>query len=279
MRKPFVRLKITSIAIYFILLMMSLIVIAPLVLMVITALKKNLEFMKSPLSFPSELIWDGFRSVFTDYNFLQYVGNSVFVTLTSLTISLVFSILLSYALSRYKGKWVMRLYFYFLAGMIIPIRLGVLFLNDMFSALGLFDSLWGLVFIYTAMTLPFGMFILTGYVNMISKELDEAAIIDGCGTGGVITRVILPLIRPAIATVAIYNFMPIWNDVYFPLIFIFDQSKKPFMLHVTMFFGQYSKDYNLIFSALTFAAAVSLIFYAIGSRQLVKGLTAGALKG
>ena len=273
------RIKASDLIIYIVLILVALVVIAPLVLMVITALKENLEFMKKPLALPSRLNFDGFVSVFTEYNFGMYLGNSIFVTLISLAVSLTVSITLSYALSRYRGKWINRLYFYFLAGMIIPIRLGVLFLNDMLNALGMLNSLWGLICIYTAMSIPFSMYIMTGYVKMIPQQIDEAAIIDGCGTGGIITRIILPLIRPAIATVAIYNFMPIWNDVYFPLVFIFDESKKTFMLHVTMFFGQYSKDYNLIFSALTFAAAVSLIFYAFGSRQLVKGLTAGALKG
>lgn len=273
------KIKVSDLIIYIVLILCALVVIAPLVLMVITALKENLEFMKKPLSLPSKLNFDGFVSVFTEYNFAMYLGNSIFVTLISLAVSLTVSVTLSYALSRYKGKWINRLYFYFLAGMIIPIRLGVLFLNDMLNALGMLNSLWGLVCIYTAMSIPFSMYIMTGYVKMIPQEIDEAAIIDGCGTGRIITKIILPLIRPAIATVAIYNFMPIWNDVYFPLVFIFDESKKTFMLHVTMFFGQYSKDYNLIFSALTFAAAVSLIFYAFGSRQLVKGLTAGALKG
>lgn len=268
-----------AIAIYILLSAYALIVAAPLFLMIMTALKKNLEFMKSPLALPRTLDFSGFISVFTDANFIMYLKNSVIVTLVSLVLSLLFSVLLSYALARFKEKWVMRWYYFFLAGMIIPIRLGVLFLNDMFNALGLLDSLAGLVCVYTAMSIPFSMFILTGYIKMIPPELDEAAYIDGCSTMRLIPRVIVPLLKPAIATVAIYNFMPIWNDVYFPLVFIFSNTKKTFMLHVTMFFGQYSTDYNLIFSALAFATMVSLLFYAFGCRYLVKGLTAGALKG
>ena len=114
---------------------------------------------------------------------------------------------------------------------------------------------------------------------MIPAEMDEAAFIDGCSNLQVVGRMVVPLLKPAIATVAIYNFIPIWNDVYFPLILIFAPSKKTFMQHVTMFFGQYQTDWNLVFSALTFATLVSLVFYAIGSKQLVQGLTAGALKG
>ncbi|MBQ3423840.1 MAG: carbohydrate ABC transporter permease [Clostridia bacterium] len=269
----------SAVVIFAILLLVAVYVIAPILLMLMTSLKTNMQFMKEPLALPKSINLQGYISVFTEHNFLLYVGNSLFVTLISLAVSLAFSVMLAYALARYRGKGARRLYFYFLVGMIIPIRLGVLFLNDMLNAMGLLDSHWGLICIYTAMSIPFAMFILTGYVQMIPREIDEAAVIDGCGTGRIITGIILPLIRPAVATVAIYNFMPIWNDVYFPLVFLFDTKKKTFMLHVTMFFGQYSKDYNLIFSALSFAALVSLIFYAFGSKQLVKGLTAGALKG
>ncbi len=266
-------------ATYLLLSLYALIIAAPLLLMLSTALKRNIEFIKSPLSLPKALNFSGFTRIFTDANFLLYLRNSALVTLVSLAVALVFSVLLSYALARFRGKWVMRWYFFFLVGMIIPIRLGVLFLNDMLNWMGLLDSLWGLILIYIAMTIPFSMFILTGYIKMIPPELDEAAVIDGCTTFRMISRVIVPLLKPALATVAIYNFMPIWNDVYFPLVFLFDNSKKTFMLHVTMFFGQYSRDYNLIFSALTFATLVSLVFYAFGSRYLVRGLTAGALKG
>ncbi|MCQ2437770.1 MAG: carbohydrate ABC transporter permease [Clostridia bacterium] len=273
------KIRISDVVTYVILFAFAFIVIAPLFLMVITSLKKTLEFMKFPLDLPKEICLDGFKTVFLEHNFMMYLGNSVFVSLISLAVSLVMALALAYALGRNKGKWVRRLYVYFLAGMIVPIRLGVLFLNDMLNSLHLLNTHWGLICIYTAMSIPFGMYILTGYVKMIPAEIDEAATIDGCTTIGVIGRIILPLIRPALATVAIYNFLPIWNDVYFPLVFIFDETKKTFMLHVTMFFGQYSKDYNLIFSALTFAAGVSLIFYVFASRQLIKGLTAGALKG
>jgi len=264
---------------YAFLLAYAVIVAAPLFLMVITSLKENLEFMKNPLGLPKGLNFSGYSAVFSNKNFFLYIRNSMFVTFVSLAISLTFSVLLSYALARFRGKWVRRWYFFFLAGMIVPIRLGVLFLNDMFNKLGLLDSLWGLVCIYTAMSIPFSMFILTGYIRMIPCELDEAAAMDGCSVPRLLVTVIVPLVKPALATVAIYNFMPIWNDMYFPLIFIFDSGKKTFMLHVTQFYGQYYTDYNLIFSALTFATLVSLVFYAFGSRHLVKGLTAGAMKG
>lgn len=273
------KMKLTNVLIMAFLIVYTIIVLTPLFLMILTSLKPNMEIVKNPMALPTEINLNGFSKIFGDQNFLQYLWNSIFVTAISLVLSLAFSILLSYVLARYRGKYINKLYFFFLIGMIIPIRLGVLFLNDMLNAMGLLNSLWGLILIYTAMSIPFSMFILTGYIKMIPKEMDEAAFIDGCSSFQTVTRMIVPLLKPAIFTVAIYNFLPIWNDIYFPLVFIFDESKKTFMLHVTMFFGQYQTDWNLVFSALTFATMVSIIFYAFGSRYLVKGLTAGALKG
>jgi len=273
------RFSLSNCLIMIFMLVFALYVIYPLVLMAVTSLKSNMEIIKSPMALPTKIVLSGFKKIFSDANFFVYLKNSVLVTGAALLLSISFSITLSYVLARYKGKWVNRLYFFFLVGMIIPIRLGVLFLNDMLNTLGLLDSLWGLILIYTAMSIPFSMFILTGFIKMLPKEMDEAAFIDGCSTMQFIVSVIIPLLKSAIATVAIYNFMPIWNDVYFPLVFIFNNAKKTFMLHITMFFGQYQTDWNLVFSALTFATMVSLIFYVFGSRNLVKGLTAGALKG
>lgn len=264
---------------YIVLVLFALYVVFPLFIMLMTSLKGNLDFIKNPIGLPKKIVLDGFKTLFSDSHFLRYLLNSVIVTSISLALAISFSIMLSYALARYTGNWVNKWYFFFLAGMIIPIRLGVLFLNDMLNALGLLNTHLGLILIYIAMSIPFSMFILTGYIKMIPKEMDEAAYLDGCSTPQVIVSMIVPLLKPAIATVAIYNFVPIWNDVYFPLIFIFDDDKKTFMLQVTNYFGQYATDWNLVYSALTFAAAVSLIFYAFGSKYLVKGLTAGALKG
>ena len=273
------KISIGRVVVYVFLCLYALVVAAPLLLMIVTSLKENLEFMKAPLALPKGLNLSGYATVFSNEQFFRSILNSAIVAIVSLAVSLTVSILLSYALARYRGRWVRRWYMFFLVGMIVPIRLGVLFLNDMFNKLGLLNSLAGLICVYTAMSIPFSMFILTGYIKMIPAELDDAAFIDGCSTARMIPQIIVPLIKPALATVAIYNFLPIWNDMYFPLIFIFDNEKRTFMQYVTTFYGQYYTDYNLICSALTFATMVSLIFYAFGSRSLVKGLTAGALKG
>ena len=273
------RINYHLLGVYIVLTLYTLYTLYPIFLMLATALKGNLEIMQNPVGLPHQIVLDGFRTLFERENFGQYFLNSIFVSVVSSVILMVISLMLAYVLCRYTSKLSNFLYFFFLIGMMLPLRLGLLSLNDLLYALGLIDSLWGLVLIYVAMNIPFTMFLLTGYIRMIPLSLEESAFIDGANTWHILWKVVVPLVKPAIATTVVYNFVPIWNDVYFPLIFIFDDEKKTFMLQVTNYFGQFSTDWNLVYSALTFAAAVSLIFYAFGSKYLVKGLTTGALKG
>jgi raffinose/stachyose/melibiose transport system permease protein len=201
------------------------------------------------------------------------------VTVVAGVILLIVSLLLAYALSRYVNKISRFLFFFFLAGMMVPLRLGLLSLNDLLYKLNLIDNLWGIIFIYVAMGIPFTMFILTGFIRMIPITLEESAFIDGANTFTVLTRIIVPLIKPAIATVVIYNFVPMWNDVYFPLIFIKSVEKRMLMHAVTLFFGQFSTNWNLVFSALTVACIPVIVLYIFCSKYLIRGLMAGSLKG
>lgn len=163
--------------------------------------------------------------------------------------------------------------------MMIPLRLGLLSLNDLLYKLGLIDSLWGLIFIYVAQNIPFTMFILTGFIQMIPVSMEETAYIDGANTWQVLWKVIVPLIKPAVATTVVYNFVPIWNDVFYPLIFISTKERRTLMQTVTLFFGQYLTNWNLVFSALTVACVPVIIVYIFCSRYLIEGMMAGAIKG
>lgn len=273
------KFSISIIFIYAFLIFYLLYTAYPIFLMISTSLKANKEIIKNPAGWPNEIVITGYIKLFRTQNFLLYFKNSIFVTAVSLLIVLVVSFFLAYALARYTNKISNFLYFYFLAGMMIPLRLGMLYLNDLLNFLGLIDSQWGIIMIYCAMSIPFSMFILTGFIKMVPMELEESAFIDGASPFTIIWKIAVPLVKPAIATVAVYNFVPIWNDVFFPLIFIKDKVKRTLMLAVTMFFGQFSTDWNLVFSALTLACVPVLILYLFSSKYLIKGLMAGAIKG
>ncbi len=271
--------KLKLIGIHLILILYFLYTIYPIYLMVVTSLKTNREIMSNPAGIPIQITFQGFVTLFQKENFGIYFMNTVFVTVVSIVLMLVISIPLSYALSRYTSKLSRTLFFVFLAGMMIPLRLGLLSLNDLLYKLGMINSHWGLIFIYVAMNIPFTMLIITGFIKMIPVALEESAFIDGANTWTILWRIIFPLIKPAVATTLVYSFVPIWNDVFFPLIFIKTKNKMLLMQAVSMFFGQYSTDWNLVFSALTVACVPVIFVYILCSKYLIRGLMAGSLKG
>ena len=201
------------------------------------------------------------------------------MTAAAVALFLVVSLLAAYALGRFRFRGNGFLYIYFLLGMMVPIRLGVINMFDTFNKLGLNDTLLGLVLIYSAMSIGFSVFIMTGFMRGIPVEIEESAKIDGCSHFRILWNILVPVLKPAIATALIYNFVPIWNDFYFPLIFIQSENLKTVPIGVTIFFGQYQTDWPTVFAALTLAALPVLIVYFLMSKQFIKGLTAGAVKG
>jgi raffinose/stachyose/melibiose transport system permease protein len=143
----------------------------------------------------------------------------------------------------------------------------------------LYDNLWALILIYTAMGIPFSILIIVGFMKDLPEELAEAAKMDGCNDLRMLWTIFVPLIRPAIVTAVIYNFIPIWNDFFFPLIFIESDELKTVQLGTALFFGQYQTQWPLVFSALTLAVIPPLILYLLLSKHFIKGLTSGAIKG
>ena len=167
---------------------------------------------------------------------------------------------------------------YFLAGLMLPIRLGILPLFFLMRDLGLLNTPWSLILIYAASGLPFTIFVLANFFETLPKELEEAARLDGAGEFRIYAQVMLPLVRPALATVAIFNFIPWWNDFFFPLIFIRAERFKTLPLGLFSFFGEHQNDWALLFSGLTITALPLLLLYLLASKQIIEGLTSGALK-
>jgi len=264
---------------YVILIIYSISIFSPIFLMIITSLKENREIFTRPYSLPQSFNLDSYIHLFKISNYLIYFRNSIIITLTSLLIILALSSLISYVLAKYRFIGSRFLYFYFIAGLIIPIKLGTIGIIRIMLGLHIFDTLAALIIVYTAMGIPFGVFILTDFIRLIPEELSNSARIDGCSEPIIFFRIILPLIRPALAAVAIINFIPIWNDFWFPLLLIRTDNVKTIPLATALLYGQYETNFGLIFSVLTAASLPVIIFYLIMSRQFIKGLAAGALKG
>lgn len=264
---------------YVILIIYSMSIFYPIFLMLITSLKENREIFTRPYSLPQSFNLDSYIHLFKISNYLIYFRNSIIVTLTSLLIILALSSLISYVLAKYRFIGSRFLYFYFIAGLIIPIKLGTIGIIGIMLGLHIFDTLAALIIVYVAMGIPFGVFILTDFIRLIPEELSNSARIDGCSEPKIFLRIILPLIRPALAAVAIINFIPIWNDFWFPLLLVRTDNVKTIPLATALLYGQYETNFGLIFSVLAAASLPVIIFYLIMSRQFIKGLSSGALKG
>jgi len=257
----------------------TLLVVLPMLFMVLSSLKTTREIFQQPFALPGVVRWDNYAQVWGAAHFATYFRNSVVVTIVSMALILLAGTLAAYALGRYRFRGNDLLFLYFLAGIMVPIRLAIIPLFVLMRDLNLLDNLWSLVLVYAASGLPSAIFILTGFLRTLPLELDEAARIDGAGELGILLRVLLPLVRPALAIVTVYNVIPIWNDFFFPLVFIHEDRLKTLPLGLTVFFGEYQTNWALLFAGLTLAAAPVLALYVLLSQQFIKGLTAGAVKG
>ncbi len=257
----------------------TLLVLLPMFFMVLSSLKTTREIFQRPFSLPASLIWQNYPAVWEAAHFSIYFRNSVVVTIASMALILVTSTLAAYALGRYQFRGNDLIYVYFLTGIMVPIRLAIIPLFILMRDLHLLDTYWSLILVYAASGLPSAIFILTGFFRTLPRDLDNAARIDGAGELSVLVRVMLPLVRPALAIVTVYNIIPIWNDFFFPLVFIHQDRLKTLPLGMTVFFGEFATNWALLFAGLTLAAAPVIGLYILMSQQFIKGLTAGAVKG
>ncbi|NMB00374.1 MAG: carbohydrate ABC transporter permease [Firmicutes bacterium] len=271
--------RIGEVLIYVVLTFFALVFAYPVFLMIITSFKSTREIFADPFGLPTVWRWENFTTVWSKARFNVYLINSILVTLISTVLVLILSSLAAFALSRYRFRFNTFLYIFFLAGIMIPIRLGILPLFVLMRNLKLLNNHWSLILTYVASGMPMSVFLLTGFFKTIPKDLEHSARIDGCSDLRIFYQIMLPLIRPGLATVAMVNSIPWWNDFFFPLLYIQTDRLKTVPLGMTIFFGQYMTDWSLLFSGMVISSIPLLILYLSMSKQFISGLTAGALKG
>ena len=264
---------------HIIMIIWSLIAMMPVWLLLINTLKPKKEIYTNPFGLPREWTLDNYRYIISDNNFFSYFRNSFIVVVVSLAVILLLGSLCAYALAHWRTRTSRGVYFFIIVGMMLPIKIATIRLLEIMKALGLLNTLWSLFPVYIAMGLPVAVFILTEFIRGLPGELYEAGFMDGAGRFMIYRKIVLPLIRPALATVAIYNLVPIWNDLWFPLIFINVENQKTVLLAVTRLQGQYTTDWPKLLTILSLSALPVILLYLTMSKQFVKGLTAGAVKG
>jgi raffinose/stachyose/melibiose transport system permease protein len=262
-----------------VLLLWTVVVILPLYALFVSCFKSTAQIYASPLALPPQWSLDNFISAWTQLNLGQNLLNSLMVTVGAVLITIVVSAMAAFPLSRYDLNWGPWMLLLFLAGIMLPIRLASVELFNVMKHLNLIDSLWGLVFVYVAIRIPFAVFIFVNFMRTLPRELEEAARIDGAGEVRILFQVILPVVVPAVAIVAIFTSIAVWNDFFFPLIFIFSDENKTIPLAIAGFIGQYRTDWGTIFASLGISLAPVLAMYLILARQIREGVgSTGAIK-
>ena len=262
------------------LILYTLIALFPVFIILINSFKERRAIFREPLALPDADSFSliGYQTVLKQGDFFGYFQNSMIVTVGSLFFILLFGAMAAYALSEYRFRGNLLMGLYLALGIMIPIRIGTVAILEMMVATGLVNTLWALILVYTAQGLPLAVFILSEFMRQVSDDLKNAGRIDGLSEYTIFFRLVLPLVRPAMATVAVFNMIPIWNDLWFPLILAPAEEVKTLTLGSQVFIGQFVTDWNAVLSALSMAILPVLILYVIFSRQLIRGLTSGAVK-
>ena len=275
------RERLSAGAVHAVLLAWTALALFPLGLIVVNSLKSRKAIFREPLGLPTGEAFSprGYENVLRNSDFPLFFANSLIVTSVALLLILLLGAMAAHALTEYRFRGNAFLGLYLILGIMVPIRLGTVALLELVVDLKLANTLTALILIYTAQGLPIAVFIFSEFLRSVSREIKDSARIDGLSEYRIFFEVVVPLVRPVIATVAVFSMIPIWNDLWFPLIVSPGESTRTVTLGVQQFIGQYTVDWGAVLAALSVAILPVLAMYVIFSRQLIRGITAGAVKG
>ncbi|HHL22218.1 MAG TPA: carbohydrate ABC transporter permease [Aliiroseovarius sp.] len=258
----------------------TIIALFPLLVILINSFKTRKAIFREPLALPTPDTFSlvGYETVLKQGDYFGYFQNSLIVTIGSLFFILLFGAMAAFALSEYRFRGNTLMGLYLALGIMIPIRLGTVAILQFMVAAGLVNTLTALILVYTASGLPLAVFILSEFMRQVSADLKDAGRVDGLSEYRIFFRLVLPLVRPALATVAVFNMIPIWNDLWFPLILASGEETKTLTLGSQVFIGQFVTNWNAVLSGLSLAILPVMILYIIFSKQLIRGITSGAVK-
>lgn len=279
MHKLFKLRPLEQIVVQMILLAWAAVVLLPIGIAVINALKPNLgEVYRAPLGLPSEWSWGNFQQAWTGANFQGYFINSTIISLSSVLVVCFCAATSAFVLVRMPFRGSAFVFACFMLGVVIPIRLALAPLFVVVKTLGLLDNLAGVVLVQSASMMPVAVFILTAFLRSVPAELEEAARMDGALPFEIFWRVVLPLIRPALATVALLTFVSAWNEYFLPLIFLRSEANFPITLGIAQFRLQFDVQWHLMFAGILIMLIPTILAFLLASRQFIQGLTQGGLK-
>lgn len=265
--------------IYIVLSLFALVNAYPIVWMVINSFKSEKEFTINQFGFPKEFVLENYVNAWEIANLGVLFKNSIFICITATLITVLIGAWASYFLARFSFKMNKLIYTFFIFGLLIPIHATLVPMFILMRDLGLLDTPITLIFPYIAFHLPITIFLLTSFMKAFPNEIEESAIMDGCGIFRVFWSIILPMSRPVLATVVILNFIYNWNEFSFALVLINDPGLQTLPLGLASFAGQFTTNYGAQMAGLTMSLLPIVVFYLFLEKEIVKGMTAGAVKG
>lgn len=272
--------KLKKSTFYICITLLAIIWLIPVFFVFLSALKTNADFYGKPIfSIPKVLNWRNFLDAWTKGNISKYMINSIIVSCLKVPLGIFIEALAAFFLTRICSKKTgNRLFIFFLIGMMIPMQVTLVPLNIALRNLGLINTYFGLFIVYVGFGIPFGILVLRGFMRSIPKEIDEAALIDGCSRFKMFWSVILPITKPALATLMIMDFLSTWNEYMLASIFVTDDSMRTISAGLMSFIGQYGTQYGLLNAGVLISIVPVLIVYLLFQNLFVEGLS-GSVKG
>ena len=251
--------------------------LSPLIIMALGSLRTEQSLADHPIGLPLHPAFENYAKAWSEGGFSSYFVNSIVVTVGSVVLGTGVAVLAAYPLARYRFPMRGLLTAFFLAGLMLPIRLGVKPVFFLLNSIGLIDSRMGLIFVYAASGVPFGIFVLTAFFRALPMELEEAARIDGAGELRIFAQIMVPMVRPALTTVALFQFIPLWNDFFFPLVLVED-DKYTLPVGLTRFVAEFEAAHAELYAGLVITTIPLVLLFLLATKQIVAGLTAGITK-
>lgn len=257
--------------------MLTIVIIIPFVIVLLNSVKTQGESYTMSLSLPKKIMWENYAIVAERGKLPLAFVNSFSYALFSTIIVILFATMAAYVVARSRRKSFHFIYYMLILGIALPVN--NITLMKVMSMLGLLDKRIGIIILYAALGIPISFFIAHGFILDLPRELDEAAVIDGCGPMQLFTKVIFPLLKPVVSTLFVLDFMGTWNDFTMAIYYLNGSKKMPMTLAVYNFFGQYTQSWNLVCADIVLTALPILVVYLLGQKYIVAGMTSGAVKG
>ena len=263
----------------FLWLALALVMLYPLLWTVVSSMKgSNVEIFEHPFAFPKQINWANYQKAIHEGNMGGYFINSLWVTFLSAGLVMVLGVWGGFALSKTRFPFQRFWLALFFIGMILPVQAYLIPLIDLLQALGIYDSLWALIFPYAAQTLPVAVLLLAAYFRSLPVELEEAAKLDGVRTGRFYFSILLPVAKPAIGTVVVISCLNTWNEFLMALLFIVDPRLKTLPVGMITFEQSHNTDYPALLAGLALISVLTLLAYALFNKQVIRGVVAGTVK-